>query len=160
MGDALAIALLEKRNFSKENFAFLHPGGSLGKRLLITVDDLMEKGDNLPFSKADEDMRKVTIEMAHKRGICPIVDDQFKVIGVITTGDLNRLLEQSERFFHLKAGKVMNKNPKVVTSKTLASIALQKMEDYCIIAMPVLNEASELIGVVHLHDILRAGISN
>jgi arabinose-5-phosphate isomerase len=160
MGDALAIALLEKRNFSKENFAFLHPGGSLGKRLLITVDDLMEKGANLPFSKAQEDMKKVTIEMAHKRGICPIVDDQFKVIGVITTGDLNRLLEQSERFFHLKAGKVMNKNPKVVTSGTLASIALQKMEDYCIIAMPVLNQASELIGVVHLHDILRAGISN
>jgi arabinose-5-phosphate isomerase len=160
MGDALAIALLERRNFSKEDFAFLHPGGSLGKRLLITVDDLMEKDENLPFCKADEDMKKVTIEMAHKRGICPIIDDNFKVIGVITTGDLNRLLEQREKFFHIKAGMVMTKNPKVIFSGTLAALALQKMEEYRVIAMPVLDKENRLIGVVHLHDILQAGISN
>ena len=160
MGDALAIALLERRNFSKEDFAFLHPGGSLGKRLLVTVDDLMEKNENLPYCKANEDMKKVTIEMAHKRGICPIVDDCFKVIGVITTGDLNRLLEQREKFFHIKAGTVMTKNPKVVVSGTLAALALQKMEEYRVIALPVLDKENKLIGVVHLHDILQAGISN
>jgi len=77
MGDALAIALLEKRNFSKEDYAFLHPGGSLGKNLLTTVDDLMETGENLPFCHADDLMKKVTIELAHKRGLCPVVNEQF-----------------------------------------------------------------------------------
>ena len=160
MGDALAIALLEKRNFSKEDFAFIHPGGSLGKKLLTTVDDLMEKNENLPHCISDDDMRRVTIEMAHKRGICPIVDEQFKVIGVITTGDLNRLLEQSEQFFHLKAAAVMTKNPKMVLSGTLASEALEKMEHYRVVALPVIDLQKKLIGVVHLHDILQAGIKN
>jgi arabinose-5-phosphate isomerase len=160
MGDALAIALLEKRNFSKEDFAFFHPGGNLGRRLLTTVDDLMEKDENLPSCKSDDDMKKVTFEMAHKRGICPIIDDESHLIGVITTGDLNRLLEQTEKFFHLKAHAVMNKNPKSVVSGTLASEALKMMENYRVIAMPVLEKEGKLIGVVHLHDILQVGISS
>jgi len=159
MGDALAIALLERRNFSRSDFAFLHPGGNLGKRLLMTVDDLMEKGDDLPFCNSGDDMKKVTIEMAHKRGICPIVDEQFHIIGVITTGDLNRLLEQTESFFHIKAQDVMNKDPKVITSGTLAAEALSRMEDYRVIALPVVGADKKLIGVVHLHDILQAGIT-
>lgn len=159
MGDALAIALLEKRNFSKEDFAFFHPGGNLGKRLLTTVDDLMENGENLPFCKPEEDMKKVTIEMAHKRGICPVVNDEFNIIGVITTGDLNRLLEQNENFFHIKSKEVMNKNPKVCDTGTLASFALKKMEEYRVIALPVIDK-KKLIGVVHLHDILQIGITN
>jgi arabinose-5-phosphate isomerase len=158
MGDALAIALLEKRNFSKEDFAFIHPGGSLGRKLLMTVDDLMEKNENLPHCESGDEMRKVTIEMAHKRGICPIVDEQFKVIGVITTGDLNRLLEQNEKFFHLKAAVVMTKNPKIILSGTLASDALDMMEHYRVVALPVIDNEKKLIGVVHLHDILQAGI--
>jgi arabinose-5-phosphate isomerase len=160
MGDALAIALLEKRNFSREDFAFIHPGGSLGIKLLTTVDDLMEKNENLPFCNSHDDMRRVTIEMAHKRGICPIVDEQFHIIGVITTGDLNRLLEQREQFFHLPAEAVMTRNPKIVISGTLASEALEKMEHHRIIALPVINGEKKLIGVVHLHDILRKGIRN
>lgn len=159
MGDALAIALLECHQFSKEDFALIHPGGSLGKKLLLKVDDLMETGEQLPFCTAAEDMKKVTIEMAHKRGICPIVDDGFKVIGVITTGDLNRLLEQTESFFHLKAKEVMNMNPKLIESETLAVVALQKMEEFSIIALPVVNKNKKLIGIIHLHDILREGIS-
>ena len=160
MGDALAIALLEKRNFSREEFAFIHPGGSLGKKLLTTVDDLMEKNENLPHCTYQDDMRRVTIEMAHKRGICPIVDEQFRVIGVITTGDLNRLLEQREQFFDLAAETVMTKNPKMVTSGTLASEALEKMEHCRVVALPVINGERKLIGVVHLHDILQMGIRN
>jgi len=159
LGDALAIALLKRRNFSKSDFAFLHPGGNLGKRLLITVDDLMEKGESLPYCYPDDEMKKVTIEMAHKRGICPIVNEQFKIIGVITTGDLNRLLEQTESFFHIKAKEVMTKNPKVITSGTLAAEALAKMEEYRVIALPVADAAQKLTGVVHLHDILQAGIT-
>jgi arabinose-5-phosphate isomerase len=160
MGDALAIALLEKRNFSKEEFAFIHPGGSLGRKLLMTVDDLMEKNESLPHCETGDDMRKVTIEMAHKRGICPIVNEHFMVIGVITTGDLNRLLEQNENFFHLKAAAVMTKNPKIVVAGTLASEALEMMEHFRVVALPVIDDKKKLIGVVHLHDILQAGIRN
>jgi len=159
MGDALAIALLERRNFSKEDYAFLHPGGSLGKKLLTTVDNLMETDDNLPFCYSDDKMKKVTIELANKRGICPVVNEQFEISGVITTGDLARLLEQNENVFEIKASDVMNPNPKVVTSGILASEALQKMEDFRVIAMPVVSEELKLKGVVHLHDILLAGIS-
>jgi arabinose-5-phosphate isomerase len=158
MGDALAIALLERRKFSKEDFAFLHPGGSLGKKLLITVDDLMEAGENLPYCHVNDDMKKVTIELAHKRGICPVINEQFEIDGVITTGDLTRLLEQTEDFFKIPAGDVMNLSPKVVSSGTLASEALQKMEEYRVIAMPVVDHKQKLTGIVHLHDILLAGI--
>jgi arabinose-5-phosphate isomerase len=158
MGDALAVALLEKRNFSKEDYAFFHPGGSLGKKLLMTVDDLMEKDDKLPSCRENENMRQATIEMSHKRGICPVVNEQFQVTGVITTGDLSRLIEREEKFFHLEIWKVMTKNPKVIESGTLASATLKKMEEYHVVAMPVVDKNNKLIGVVHLHDILDAGI--
>jgi arabinose-5-phosphate isomerase len=158
MGDALAVALLKKRNFSREDYAFFHPGGSLGRKLLMTVDDLMEKDDKLPSCREYQNMRQVTIEMSHKRGICPIVNENFQVIGVITTGDLNRLIEREEKFFHLEAKEVMTKNPKMVESGTLASDSLKEMEKYHVIAMPVVDRSKKLIGVVHLHDILDMGI--
>jgi len=160
MGDALAIALLECRQFSKEDFALLHPGGSLGKKLLLTVNDIMETGEQLPFCKVNEDMKKVTMEMANKRGICPIVDDDFRVAGVITVGDLNRLVKKTENFFHLLAKDVMNPNPKIAKLDTLATIALQKMEKHGIISLPVIEKNGILKGVIHLHDILKAGIES
>lgn len=160
MGDALAVALLEKRDFSKEDYAFFHPGGSLGKKLLLTVDDLMETDDKLPFCNENENMRQATIEMSHKRGICPIVNEQFQIIGVITTGDLNRLIEREEKFFHLSTKEVMTKDPKVIQSGTLASEALKLMEEYHVVAMPVIDGNKKLLGVVHLHDILDVGIRN
>ena len=160
MGDALAVALLEKRGFSKEDFAFLHPGGSLGKKLLTTVDDLMERDDDLPFKRPENNLREITIEMAHKRGICPIINEQFQVVGVITTGDLNRILEHEEDFFKLNAGEVMTRNPKVVGTGLLASDALKKMEIFHVIAMPVIDTEQKLVGVIHLHDILDAGIKD
>jgi arabinose-5-phosphate isomerase len=158
MGDALAVALLKRRNFSKEDYAFFHPGGSLGRKLLMTVDDLMEKDDKLPFCLENQNMRQVTIEMSHKRGICPIINEKFQVIGVITTGDLNRLIEREEKFFHLEAKDVMTKNPKMIETGTLASDSLKVMEKYHVIAMPVIDGNKKLIGVVHLHDILDVGI--
>lgn len=159
MGDALAIALLEHHQFTRDDFAFLHPGGSLGKKLLIKVDDIMESGNNLPFCKIDDNMKTVTIEMAHKRGICPIVDEHMHVIGVITTGDLNRLLEQTELISAVKAREVMNTNPKIIQSGTLAVTALQKMEDFRVVALPVIDSQKKLIGIIHLHDIMQKGIS-
>ncbi len=160
MGDALAVALLEKHGFTREDFALFHPGGSLGKKLLVTVDNLMETGEGMAFCSPDETMKTVTIEMAHKRGICPIVDKAMRVLGVVTTGDLNRLVEQTEKFFKYRAEEVMNRNPKCIESGTLAAVALKKMEETRIIAMPVVDTDNKLIGIVHLHDILTAGIQS
>lgn len=158
LGDALAITLLEKRNFSKEDFAFLHPAGSLGKRLLVHVDDIMEKGDRIPHVPLNSNMKEAVLEMAAKRGICMIVDEEMHILGVITTGDLNRLVERTEQFFDIPVSKVMTKKPKVIPTNTLAYTAYNKMEQYRIIAMPVINEEKKLCGVIHLHDIMRAGI--
>ncbi|RMH65269.1 MAG: KpsF/GutQ family sugar-phosphate isomerase [Calditrichaeota bacterium] len=157
MGDALAIALLEARGFTPDDFALLHPGGSLGKKLLLKVSDVMESNGKLPMCRADDPMRVAVMEMAHKRGICPVVDEARRLLGVITTGDLNRLLEVKEDFFDVPVRKVMNTTPKWIDQEELAVLAYQKMEQYKIIAMPVLND-ERLIGVVHLHDLMQQGL--
>jgi len=158
LGDALAIALLERQQFTAEDFAFLHPAGSLGKRLLMHVDDIMEKGEDIPTVPLNAKMKQVVLEMAAKRGICMIVDDHMRVLGVVTTGDLNRLVEKTEQFFDIPVMDVMTKNPKKILSNTLAYTAYRKMEEFRIIAMPVVDEKNILCGVIHLHDIMRAGI--
>jgi len=158
LGDALAIALLEKRGFSREDFAFLHPAGSLGKRLLLRVDDIMEKGEQIPMVTPAAKMKKAVLEMAAKRGICMVVDPDMHILGLMTTGDLNRLVERTERFFDIPVTEVMNRSPKIITNNTLAYTAYRKMEEYRIIAMPVIDDHKKLCGVIHLHDIMRAGI--
>jgi arabinose-5-phosphate isomerase len=158
LGDALAIALLEKRGFSREDFAFLHPAGSLGKRLLLRVDDIMEKGAQIPLVGVEAKMKKAVLEMAAKRGICMVVDQDMHILGLMTTGDLNRLVERTEHFFDIPVIQVMNRTPKIITTNTLAYTAYKKMEQYRIIAMPVINQDKKLCGVIHLHDIMRAGI--
>jgi arabinose-5-phosphate isomerase len=159
LGDALAVALLDKRNFTRDDFAFLHPAGSLGKKLLWRVDDIMEKNDRIAILKPDDIMKKATLEMANKRGICSVVDDDERIVGVVTTGDLNRLLVKNENFFEIKVSEVMNTSPKTIFSGTLATKALAKMERYQIIAMPVINEDGKVMGVIHFHDILDSGVS-
>jgi len=158
LGDALAIALLEKRHFTTEDFAFLHPAGSLGKRLLLRVDDLMETGDRVPFVNTRATMKEAVLEMASKRGICMVIDEDRRILGVITTGDLNRLVERTEQFFHIPVTEIMNRTPKIIRNNTLAYTAYKKMEEYRIIAMPVIDSEERLVGVIHLHDIMRAGI--
>lgn len=158
LGDALAVALLEQKNFTRDDFAFLHPGGALGKRLLLKVDDLMEVGDKVGKVGLEATMKEAVLEMANKRGICAIVDKENYVKGVITTGDLNRLVKKTEHFFHIPVTEIMNPNPKVIHQGTLAYNAYKKMEEYRIIAMPVLDESNKLVGMIHLHDIMRAGI--
>jgi len=158
LGDALAIALLQKRHFTKEDFAFLHPAGSLGKRLLMRVDDIMETGKNVPFVPKNALMQQAVLEMASKRGICMVVDDDMHILGLITVGDLNRLVERTEQFFHIPVIDVMNRSPKIIQCNTLAYTVYKKMEEFCIIAMPVVNDDEKLIGIIHLHDIMRAGI--
>jgi arabinose-5-phosphate isomerase len=159
MGDALAIALLEARGFSADDFAMLHPGGSLGKKLLMRVSDLMEKDEKLPFCFADDLMRKAVMEMAHKRGICPVVDKEMKLIGVLTTGDLNRLIETNDQFMFVPVNKIMTTTPKCIRENALATLAYLEMEKFRVIAMPVVDEKNTLLGIIHLHDLMQEGIS-
>ncbi len=159
MGDALAVALLETRGFSADDFALLHPGGSLGKKLLLRVSDIMEDGDKLPFCFVEDRMRKAVLEMAHKRGICPVVNSDMKLQGVLTTGDLNRLIEINDQFMTIPVNEVMNKSPKLIKEGTLAVLAYKEMEKNRIIAMPVVNDQDKLLGIIHLHDLMEAGIS-
>jgi arabinose-5-phosphate isomerase len=158
LGDALAIALLESRGFSAEDFAMLHPAGTLGKKLLLRVTDMMEKDDQLPFCFDDDVMKKAVLEIAHKRGICPVIDRSHQLVGVITTGDLSRLLERTEDIFNVPVKEVMNPNPKFIYTDDLATIAFNEMQKYSIIAMPVLTKEQKLTGVVHLHDLMQEGI--
>lgn len=159
LGDALAIALLEARGFSTNDFALIHPGGSLGRKLLLRVTDIMEKGDKLPFCYPGDLMRKAVMEMAHKRGICPVVDKEMLLIGVLTTGDLNRLIETNDQFMTIRVSDVMNSNPKYIEKDKLAVSAYQEMEKHRIIAMPVVDKNKRLLGIVHLHDLMQKGIS-
>lgn len=159
LGDALAVTLLKLRKFTPEDFAFFHPGGVLGKRLLVKVDDLMETGEKVGRVKIHQNMKDAVIEMASKRGICVVLDDDEKLVGVITTGDLNRLVQKTEQFFHIPVTDIMSRNPRVVHEGTLAYTAFKMMEEYRVIAMPVIDAETRVKGIIHLHDIMRAGIA-
>ncbi|MFQ6103129.1 MAG: SIS domain-containing protein [Candidatus Glassbacteria bacterium] len=157
MGDALAIALLLKRGFTYEDFALIHPGGSLGRKLL-KVEDVMMRGEDVPWVSLDSTMKDAVIEMTAKRGITSVVDKKHHVVGVITNGDLMRLLEKTESIFDIPVADVMNKNPKIIYQKELGATAVKMMEEYGIISMPVVDEENRLKGVIHLHDLMRARV--
>lgn len=161
MGDALAIALLEKRNFTKENFALFHPGGNLGKRLLLKVEELMVSGKEVPIVHTSTPMKETIIEMTSKRlGATCVVDDDGKLVGIITDGDLRRLLQRTENVFALNAGEVMTKNPKTIKKDALAVTALQQMETYNITQLVVIDDERKPIGMIHIHDLVKAGLSS
>lgn len=157
-GDAVAMALLTRRNFKPEEFAAFHPGGALGKRLLLTVGDVMVVGDDCPSVSPDATMRDAVLEMAHKRGTVPVVDAENRVVGVVTNGDLARLMERSDAVFELRVGDVMTTDPKVTRADALAAAAVNQMENFGIVAMPVVDAERHLSGIVHLHDCMRAGV--
>lgn len=154
LGDALAMALLERKGFRSEDFAALHPGGRLGRRLLLRVRDVMvEAGHALP---TDATMRRVVVALAHGRGLAPLVAGD-RLAGVITTGDLTRLVERERDYLDTPAEQVMTRAPRTVHVDDLGSSALGLMERHGIVALPVLDADERLVGVVHLHDLLRAG---
>jgi arabinose-5-phosphate isomerase len=155
MGDALAVALLLRRGFTREDFARLHPGGVLGRKLTLQVGDVMLAQD-YPCLPADASMRSCVVLLAEKRGTVPIIDDEQRVIGVVTAGDLTRLMEREEAFLDVRVERVMNRDPKMTRPDTLAAAALFQMEKHGIMAMPVVDESGKLTGIVHLHDLLRA----
>ena len=157
LGDALAIALLEEKGFDADDFARLHPGGSIGKRLLTRVADVMVT-DKLPILREASTMREAVVQLAERRGIAIVADNRDMVCGVITTGDLSRLMEHEENVFPIPVTRVMNRTPKVAHADELGSAVVYRMETHGIIAMPVLNGDDQIVGVVHLHDLMRAGV--
>lgn len=160
MGDALAIALLSKRGFKEEDFAFFHPKGSIGKKLFVKVKDLMHSGNNLPLVYTDTLTSKALIEMSAKRlGHAIVIDREGCLLGVITDGDIRRGLEKhGGKLFEMLAGEVMTKNPKTITEEELAAKALSIMESYSITALIVPDKEGKPVGIIHLHDILKQGI--
>ena len=160
MGDALAVALLIKRGFKEEDFAFFHPGGSLGKRLFIKVKDLMHTGEALPIVSPDMPMMKATVEISSKRlGVTIVADSDKKILGIITDGDLRRGIEKwGKAFFDMRAEDVMTRNPKTISGEELAQKALSVMERHSITSLVVPDSDGKAIGIIHLHDILKQGI--
>lgn len=160
MGDALAVALVVKRGFKAEDFASFHPGGSLGRRLLIKVSDLMYTGDSLPVVPLETPMTEAMLVMSSKRlGMTVVASSGGVVEGVITDGDLRRGIERwGLKFFEKKAKEVMSANPKTVSAGELAAKALSIMQEHSITALVVPDASGRAEGVIHLHDILKKGI--
>lgn len=157
LGDALAIALLEEKGFEAKDFARFHPGGAIGKRLLTRVSDVMIT-DNLPTLPESATMREAVVQLAERRGIAIVTGKNGAVSGVITTGDLSRLMDHEENVFPVPVTKVMNRTPKVARADELGSAVVYRMETHGIIAMPVLDGKERVVGVIHLHDLMRAGV--
>lgn len=157
LGDALAVCLLDLRNFSSEDFAQFHPGGALGKQLYLRVDDLMV-GKDLPLVFEKTPLNEVIIEISSKRlGAAAVVDPENKLLGIITDGDLRRMLQKGIKIENAKAGDVYSKNPKTIDSGELAVKALQIMQQNSITQLVILKEA-KVHGFIHLHDLLKEGI--
>jgi arabinose-5-phosphate isomerase len=161
MGDALAIALLEKRNFTKEDFAMFHPGGNLGKQLLLKIEEIMVSGDGVPVVREDVSLTDAIYEMTSKRlGATCVVDAGGTLTGMITDGDLRRLLGRMTNVADVKAREVMTANPKTIPDNVLAVVALEDMERFNITQLIVVNERHRPVGMVHLHDLVKAGLRN
>ncbi|MGZ3493071.1 MAG: KpsF/GutQ family sugar-phosphate isomerase [Thermodesulfobacteriota bacterium] len=161
LGDALAIALMVKRDFKKEDFAILHPGGVLGKRLLLKVEDLMHVGKAFPMVSEKTLMKDAIFEITSKRlGVTGVCNSDGHLVGVITDGDLRRGLEKFSDLFNREASEVMTKNPKWIEKGDLAARAVQRMEEYSITSLFVFNKAGDKVptGIIHLHDLLKAGV--
>ena len=160
VGDALAVILLEKRGFKEEDFALRHPGGILGRKLFLQVGDLMHQSEELPLVHENNPMKETLLEITSKRlGVTGVVDNQGRLVGVITDGDLRRGLETRGDIFRLKAKDLMTRNPKSIPADTLAAQAVAAMEQYSITSLFILQDGEQKpTGLIHLHDLLKAGI--
>ena len=156
LGDALAIALFAATGLAPADFARTHPGGALGRRLLLLVRDVMVT-EQLPAIGPDATMRECVLLLAERRGTVAVVGPRRTVIGVVTAGDLTRLMERRPDFLDVPVREVMTRAPKLTRPGELASGAVNLMEKHGIMAMPVVDDAGRLVGVVHLHDLMRAG---
>ena len=159
MGDALAVAVLEARGFSEQDFARSHPGGTLGRRLLLHVEDVMRTGEQLPMVGADTSLRDGLLEISRKGlGMTAIVDERQRVLGIYTDGDLRRALDHPLDITAVKMRDVMTAKPKTIAPKMLAAEAVHLMEQYRITQLLVTDERNVLVGALNVHDLLRAGV--
>lgn len=158
-GDALAVVLMRRRGFTRNDYAQFHPGGSLGQKLLCTVADLMHTGEEIPTVPQDLRVRDALYEISSKRlGATFVVDDARRLVGILTDGDLRRVMQLNEHPLDLSVRTVMTQRPKFIAGNLLASDALRFMEDNLITILPVLDEAHGIAGVLHIHALIRAGI--
>ncbi len=159
MGDAMSVALLEKHGFKEADFAYFHPGGTIGKKLLLKVTDVWHHGPAVPRVTEKTPMKDVIVEITSKKlGMTTVVDSRGKLSGVITDGDLRRLLEREPSPMRKKAADVMTRKPKMIAPTALAAEAVQIMEQYSITTLVVADGKRAVAGVVHLHDLLKAGV--
>jgi arabinose-5-phosphate isomerase len=166
MADALAIAVFVVRGLKPEDFAFHHPGGALGKRLLLKVKDIMHTGDAIPLVKQSSTMREALVEIIEKRlGVTGVVDEQGKLTGIITDGDIKRILmghPDVKDIRDIKAGSVMTPNPRTIDEEALVARAIQQMEQdpgRLITSLMIVDGKGYPTGIIHLHDCLRTGIA-
>lgn len=155
MGDALAMVVLQLKGFQASDFAALHPGGSLGLKLTVRVADVMIS-EGYPWLPRGATMREAIVPLAELRGTVPIVEDDRRIAGIVTTGDLTRLMERDEAFLERRVDDVMTTSPKTAVAEELGALAVQRMEAHGIMALPVVEDG-RLVGIVHLHDLLRSG---
>ncbi len=159
LGDALAITLLRMRNFSIEDFALYHPGGNLGKRLLLKIEEMMIANDLVPKVGKNCSIHEVILEITSKRlGATCVIDENGKLVGIVTDGDLRRMLQKNKDFSKLTAQDIMTKNPKSLRKDSLAAVAIQEMESFNITQLIIIDDQNKPVGMVHLHDLVKAGL--
>lgn len=157
IGDALAVALLQEKGFNREDFARLHPGGALGRQLVVRVEEIMLQTD-LPVLNESDTMREAIVMIARRRGIAVVLDSKRRVEGVLTAGDLSRMIERGGDILPIPVHTVMTTTPKIAHVGELASAVAYRMEQHGIMAIPVIDDEERLAGVVHLHDLMRARV--
>lgn len=156
LGDAMAVVVLQLKGFREEDFAVLHPGGALGRKLSLRVRDVMV-AEEYPRLGEDALMRDCIVPLAEMRGTVPIVNAEGRIVGVVTAGDLTRLMEREPDFLDRPVSEVMTRNPKVAHPDELGSAAVRRMEEHGVMALPVRDDDGRLQGIVHLHDLMRSG---
>lgn len=158
MGDAVAVSLYELKGFTRDDFATTHPGGAIGRRLLLKLEDMMKVGDAIPQVGAEALFQDVVLEMSRKRLGATLVTKGTKLLGIVTDGDLRRLLQQRRDFASLIASEMMTKNPTTGTPDMLGSAALMLLEEKKRMHLPVVDARGRLRGIVHMHDLIEAGL--
>ena len=159
MGDALALCLMQQKNFTQRDFALTHPKGSLGRRLTVKVSDIMARESAVPLVPENASVTDLILEMTSKRyGVSAVVDSEGYLSGIFTDGDLRRLVQSGKEFLDLSAGSVMTANPKTVSGNTLAKECLDILETYRITQLLVCDSENRPIGMVHIHDLITLGL--
>src|SRR3990167_2913427 len=159
MGDALAMALLNQRGFTENDFALSHPGGTLGRRLLLRVDEIMHQDKAIPMVHRDASLKEAFVEMTHKKlGMTTVVDHEGALIGIFTDGDVRRAFDNNADLHKTVIHQVMSNNPKTIKQGILAAEPLTLMETFKITSLVVTDNITHPVGIIHIHDILRAGV--